>query len=149
MLAVSKDSCITHQHFALLNHIHDEVMARLVVKVVLHDKHRIPPDVVISTGYGRGTKSWIVVIYVLSCKDLVVPPYEQPIPPHGLALYLPPNAPRQMDPVGDVARAAHSELGEASIGMDHDNPAHGGATEFAEAKKCFGRSCASYKQCEC
>lgn len=108
-----------------------EVMARLVVKVVLHDEHRIPPDVVVSPGYGRGSKSWMVPIYVLSRRDLVIPPDEQLVPPHGVSHPLPPHAPRWMGPMGIANRApaAHSEVGDAPMGDVQNNPVDGEMVE--------------------
>lgn len=117
--------------FALLKHIHEpEVLARLIVKVVLHDDRRIPPDVVVSMGAGPGTKSWTVPVYVLSRQDIVIPQDKQPIPPNGLAHPIPPEAPGwawQMQPPLAPAQdpkalaAELSEVGKASVGNVHND----------------------------
>lgn len=53
--------------FALLMHAHEpEVFARVIVKAVLHNDRQIPPDVVVSIGFGRHTKTWMVPVYILS-----------------------------------------------------------------------------------
>lgn len=81
--------------FALLKHIHEpEVYARLIVKAALHEDRHIPPDVVISMGSGRHTKSFTVPVYVIARQDVMIGPDEQPVPPNGIAHPVPPPAPR-------------------------------------------------------
>lgn len=107
--------------FALLQHIHEpDVPARVIVKAVVHDHCRIPPHVVVSTGCGRATKSWTVPIYVLSSQDLVIPPDEAPVPPHGLPHPIPPPAPRWLGPA-PWHHAEHDQVANDPMGNVHDN----------------------------
>lgn len=63
--------------FALLKHVHEaDVQARVIVKAMLHDDCHIPPHIVVSSGHGRGTKTWTVRVFVLSLQDLYMPPNE-------------------------------------------------------------------------
>lgn len=108
--------------FALLKHIHEpEMLARLIVKAVLHDDSRIPPNVVVSLGARLGTKSWTCPVYVLSRQDIVVPQYEQLVPPNGLAHPIPPEAsgwPGQMQPLPAPAQNHEASIEEALDNAD-------------------------------
>lgn len=97
------------------------MLSLVIVKAVLHDDKRIPPDVVVSSGFGPRTKSFTAPVYVLSRKDMVVVEDEQPVPPIGLAHPLPPEAPRWMGPIGNVpqvsSQAEESQVGDAPMSI--------------------------------
>lgn len=138
--------------FALLKSIHEpEILSRVLVKVVVHDDHIIPPDVVVLAGVGRGTKSRTVPIYLLSRTDILVMPDEQPVPVDGLSHPVPPPAPRWMGPIGNWpnaqavnnAQGTGSEVGEANMGAVHDDPeamdsSEGNALNNLEAPVAIG-----------
>lgn len=93
-------------NFALLKHVHEsEVLARVVLKAVLHDERKIPPDVVVSTGFGTQARSFTIPVYVLSKHEIVQVEDEQPVPPHGLAHPLPHPAPGWLGPIGGQSQA--------------------------------------------
>lgn len=116
--------------FALLKHMHEpKVLSCLIVKAVLHDDRRIPPDVVVLLGSGPATKTWTVPVFLISRQDVVIPQDEQPVPPDGLAHPIPPEAPGwaglfMQPPQGHAQGAPAAELSEvreASIGNVHDD----------------------------
>lgn len=99
------------------------MLARVIVKAVVHDDRRIPIEIVASVGYGRATRSFTVPVYVLARSDMIVMPDEQPVPHHGLTHPIPPPVPRWLGPIGNVPNAAESEVGEAPMGVVNDGPA--------------------------
>lgn len=124
--------------FALLKHVHESgVLSRFIVKVVVHDDRRIPPDVVVSTGFGRGTKSCTILVYVLSRQNLVQVEDEQPVSANGLAHPLTPQNPRWTGPLGDppqgnMPQAEESQVGDVPVSNIQD-PQDGSGRQSGDA----------------
>lgn len=95
--AIAKSIC----SFADLKHVHESnILARVVVKVVLHDRRRIPPEVVVTAGDPPRAKSWMVPVFVLSASNILELGDEDPLPAVGISHPLPPYAPRWIGPHG-------------------------------------------------
>lgn len=122
----------------MLKHVHKSgVLSRVILKVVVHDDRRIPPDVVVSTGFGCSTKSFTIPVYVLSRQNLVQVKDEQPVPANGLAHPLPPQNPRWMGPLGgppqvNLPQAEESQVGDAPVSI-HEDPQAGSGGQFEDA----------------
>lgn len=58
--------------FTDLKHVHESnILARVVVKVVLHDRHRIPPKIIVTAGEPPRAKSWTVPVFLLSASNIL------------------------------------------------------------------------------
>lgn len=83
---------------------------------MVRDDTRIPPDVVVSAGFGARTKSFTVPVYILSHQDMVQLEDEQPVPCNGFAHPIPHQAAGWFGPIGDGQQNQALNLEESHVG---------------------------------